>query len=157
MTIEGLHVRAGEPAPDFTLPSTAGGTFTLSRQRGGPHVLLAFFPLAFSRVCTAELCAFTDDFDRFRSAGTTVYGISVDSIPALHAFRHAHRIGVDLLSDFRRDVSRLYGTLLEEQYFSRRAYVLVDRSGIVRWTYVESEIGHRRESAELLAQLARLG
>jgi len=156
MAIEGLTVRAGEPAPDFTLPTTAGGTFTLSRLHGSRHVLLAFFPLAFTRVCTAELCGFTEEFDRFQTSDTWVYGISVDSLPTLQAFKHAHKISVDLLSDFRREVSRLYGTLLEEQYFSRRAYVLVDRGGIVRWTYVESQIGHRRENAELLAQIARL-
>jgi peroxiredoxin len=157
MTIEGLTVRAGEPAPDFALPSTAGGTFTLSRLHGARHALLAFFPLAFTRVSTAELCAFTEDLDRFQAGDTTVVGVSVDSIPTLQAFRHAHHIGVDLLSDFRREVSRRYGTLLEEPFFSRRAYVLVDRGGIVRWTYVESEIGHRRENAELLARIARLG
>jgi len=156
MAIEGLNVRAGEPAPDFTLPTTAGGTFTLSRLHGSRHALLAFFPLAFTRVCTAELCGFTEAFDRFQTADTAVYGISVDSLPTLQAFKHAHGIGVDLLSDFRREVSRLYGTLLEEQFFSRRAYVLVDRGGIVRWTYVESELGRRRENAELLAQIARL-
>ena len=157
MAIEGLTVRAGEPAPDFTLPSTAGGTVTLSRHHGKRNVLLAFFPLAFTRVCTTDLCAISVDVDRFEKASTKVYGISVDSIPALQAFRQAHRIGVDLLSDFHRDVSRRYGTLLEEQNFSRRAYVLVDRSGILRWTYVEAEIGHRRETTELLAQIARLG
>jgi len=157
MAIEGLTVRAGEPAPDFTLPSTAGGTATLSRHHGKRHVLLAFFPLAFTRVCTTDLCALTVDVDRFEKTSTKVYGISVDSIPTLQAFRQAHRIGVDLLSDFRRDVCARYGTLLEEQFFSRRAYVLVDRGGIVRWTYVESEIGHRRETTELLAQIARLG
>jgi peroxiredoxin len=128
----------------------------LSRLHGSRHVLLAFFPLAFTRVCTAELCGFTEEFDRFQASDTWVYGISVDSLPTLQAFKHAHKIRVDLLSDFRREVSRLYGTLLEEQYFSRRAYVLVDRGGTVRWTYVESEIGHRRENAELLAQIARL-
>jgi len=155
--MDGLTVRAGDPAPDFTLPSTAGGTVTLSRHRGVQHVLLAFFPLAFTRVCTTDLCALTSEFDRFESAGTRVYGLSVDSIPTLQAFRKVHRIEVDLLSDFRREVSRRYGTLLEEQFFSRRAYVLVDRGGIVRWSYVESDIDHRRETADLLAQVARLG
>lgn len=157
MAIEGLTVRAGEPAPDFTLPSTAGGTVTLSRCRGTQNVLLAFFPLAFTRVCTTDMCALTADLDRFETASTRVFGISVDSVPALQAYRKAYKIGVDLLSDFRREVCRRYGTLLEEQFFSRRAYVLVDRGGIVRWTYVEADIGHRRESVELLAQAERLG
>ena len=120
-------------------------------------MLLAFFPLAFTRVCTTDLCAITGDFDRFETASTKVYGISVDSVPTLQAYRKMHKIGVDLLSDFRREVCRRYGTLLEEQFFSRRAYVLVDRGGIVRWSYVEADIGHRRETVELLAQVARLG
>lgn len=156
LEVEGLAVRPGEPAPDFTLPSTGGGEVTLSQHRGTSAVLLAFFPLAFTRVCTAEMCAFTEDFDRFAAAGVTVYGISVDSIPALNAFKQANAIGVALLSDFKRDVSRRYGTLLESAFFSRRAYVLVDRNGQVRWTYVESDIGHRRDNEDLLVQIAKL-
>jgi peroxiredoxin len=152
----GLAVRPGDPAPDFTLPSTGGGTVTLSQHRGAQNVLLAFFPLAFTRVCTAELCAFTEDFDRFASATTQVYGVSVDSVPTLSAFRREHKIGVDLLSDFRRDVCRRYGTLLEEEFFSRRAYVLVDRAGTVRWAFAEAQLGDRRENAELLARVREL-
>jgi alkyl hydroperoxide reductase subunit AhpC len=64
---------------------------------------------------------------------------------------------VDLLSDFKREVSRLYGTLLEEPYLSRRAYFLVDREGVLRWSHVEAELGHRRPNEELLAQLAAVG
>lgn len=75
--------RVGELAPDFTLPSTAGQDGTLSSVRGRQNVLLAFFPLAFTSTCTAELCAFSEDFDRFGSAGTVVLPISVDSVPTL--------------------------------------------------------------------------
>jgi len=153
----GLAVRPGAPAPDFTLPSTDGRTVTLSRHRGDGHVLLAFFPGAFTTVCAAELCAFTEDVDRFAEAGTTVYGVSVDSVPTLVAFRKAHGIGVHLLSDFKRAVCRAYGTLDEERFFSRRAYVLVDHVGTVRWTYVESDLDHCRDTAELLQQIRRLG
>jgi alkyl hydroperoxide reductase subunit AhpC len=62
----------------------------------------------------------------------------------------------DLLSDFRRDVSRAYGVLLEERFFSKRAYFLVDRHGMLRWQHVEAELGARREDAELLRQIAAL-
>ncbi|HEU5040944.1 MAG TPA: redoxin domain-containing protein, partial [Gemmatimonadales bacterium] len=72
----------GSPAPDFTLPSTSGKDVTLSALRG-THVLLAFFPLAFTRTCTTELCAFTDDYAQFQEAGVEVVPISVDSIPTL--------------------------------------------------------------------------
>ncbi|HEV8197537.1 MAG TPA: redoxin domain-containing protein [Gemmatimonadales bacterium] len=146
----------GAPAPDFTLTSTSGQPVTLSGLRG-KNVLLAFFPLAFTSTCTAELCAMSEDFDKFQSANTIVLPISVDSVPTLKEFKAKEKITVDLLSDFKRDVSRLYGVLNEERYFSNRAYVLIDRGGVVRWTYQEANNSERRENSEILAQLAGLG
>jgi peroxiredoxin len=145
----------GTPAPDFTLASTSGASVTLSGLRGR-NVLLAFFPLAFTRVCTREMCAFTEDYGRFQSADTVVLPISVDSVPTLKEFKAKEGIGVDLLSDFKREVSRAYGTLLEDKFFSNRAYVVIDRQGVVRWTFAEDTTGTRRENEELLAELARL-
>jgi peroxiredoxin len=142
----------GTPAPDFTLPSTAGVDVTLSKLRG-KNVLLDFFPLAFTRVCTQEMCSFSDDYGRFRSANTVVLPISVDSVPTLREFKAKQRIAVDLLSGFKREVCRLYGTLLEDKSFSNRAYVLIDGAGIVRWTFAEDTPGTRRENEELLAHL----
>lgn len=146
---------AGSPAPDFTLPSTAGTEVTLSKLRG-KNVLLAFFPLAFTSVCTKEMLAFTEDYDQFREAETVVLPISVDSIPTLNEFKAKERLSVDLLSDFKREVSRLYGTLLEERFFSNRAYVLIDREGIVRWAFAEDAPSTRRENPEILQQLRAL-
>jgi alkyl hydroperoxide reductase subunit AhpC len=60
---------------------------------------------------------------------------------------------VDLLSDFKRDVSRLYGTLLEDKFFSNRAYVLIGPEGLVRWAHAEDTPGTRRENEELLSQV----
>ena len=145
----------GTAAPDFTLASTSGSDVTLSKLRGR-NVLLAFFPLAFTRVCTLEMCALSEDFERFRGADTEVLPISVDSVPTLREFKSKERIAVDLLSDFKREVSRRYGTLLEEQFFSGRAYVLIDRDGIVRWTFLEETPGTRRENEELLEKLSAL-
>ncbi|MFN2315531.1 MAG: redoxin domain-containing protein [Gemmatimonadales bacterium] len=142
----------GTPAPDFTLPSTSGGSVTLSAFRGR-KVLLAFFPLAFTSTCTAELCAFDADYDAFEQAGALVLPISVDSIPTLRAYRAQEQMTVDLLSDFRREVCRRYGTLIEEAFLSARAYVVIDAAGVVRWTWREAELGHLRANAELLAQL----
>jgi len=146
----------GQPAPDFTLPSTSGDTVTLSSYRGRDNLLLAFFPLAFTGTCTSEMCSFTEDLSRFEQAGTRVFGISVDSIPTLKEFAARHGIGVELLSDFKREVSRLYGTLLEDHFFSSRSYFIVDREGVLRWSFTEDELGHRRDDQELLDQLAAL-
>jgi peroxiredoxin len=146
----------GDLAPDFTLPSTAGEAVTLSSFRGGQHVLIAFFPLAFTSVCTAELCAFSEDYSEFTQRGAVVLPVSVDSTPTLKAFRAQERITVDLLSDFKRTVSRSYGVLDEEKFQSRRAYFLVDTSGTLRWLWVEKGGGFRRENGELLSQLEAL-
>jgi peroxiredoxin len=116
-------------------------------------VLLAFFPLAFTKVCTQEMCSLTEDYGKFRDANTEVLPISVDSVPTLREFKAKERISVDLLSDFKREVSRRYGTLIEEKFFSNRAYVLVGPDGLVRWAFAEDTPGSRRENHELLAQL----
>ena len=142
----------GSAAPDFALPSTSGESVTLSTLRG-KKVLLAFFPLAFTSTCTAEMCAFTEDYGRFRDEDTVVLPISVDSIPTLKEFKAKEKLTVELLSDFKREVSRRYDLLNEERFVARRAYVLIDREGIVRWVHVEENPGLRRENAELLERL----
>jgi peroxiredoxin len=142
----------GEIAPDFTLPSTAGEKVTLSSLRGKP-ILLAFFPLAFSSTCTAELCEMRDDDAHFHTRGVTVVPISVDSIYALKEYKAKHQFRVDFLSDFRRDVSRLYDVLLEDRFYSNRAYFLIDRDGVIRWKHVEETPSHRRDDAQLLAAI----
>lgn len=146
----------GTAAPDFTLPSTNGSTVTLSGHRGARNVLLAFFPLAFTSTCTAELCAFTDDYAQFESRGVAVIGISVDSVPTLKEFKAKLAIGVDLASDFKRDVSRAYGVLNEDKFYANRAYYLVDKAGVIRWAHVEAANGERRRNSEILAAIAAL-
>src|SRR3954452_13692809 len=103
----------GTEAPDFTLASTAGAPLTLSSLRG-KNVLLAFFPLAFTSTCTQELCEMRDDWDQFASSETVVLPISVDSTPTLNESKGKYSMKSDLLSDFKRDVARAYGVLLED-------------------------------------------
>ena len=147
----------GEPAPDFTLKSTSGKDVSLADFRGKQHVLLAFFPLAFTSTCTAELCAFSEDFDAFAGRDVAVLPISVDAVPSLREFKKQQAMKTDLLSDFKRQASRGYGVLLEDKYYSNRAYFLIDREGIVRWVHVEQNAGQRRENSEILEQIAQLG
>lgn len=150
------ELRLGAAAPDFTLPSTAGTDVSLSTFRGRAHVLLAFFPLAFTSTCTAENCAFSEDYDAFERAGTTVLPVSVDSVPTLREYKAKYAMRQELLSDFRRHVSRMYGVLLDDRFFSKRAYFLVDRQGTLRWRHIETELGARREDTELLREIAAL-
>jgi mycoredoxin-dependent peroxiredoxin len=147
--------QVGALAPDFTLPSTSGEKVTLSALRGKP-VLIAFFPLAFSSTCTAELCEMRDDHDQFASRGVTVLPISVDHTYSLKEYKAKYGMQVDLLSDFKRDISRLYGVLLEDRFYATRAYFLLDRDGVVRWAHVEDNPSNRRPDAEIFAQIDRL-
>jgi Peroxiredoxin len=148
---------AGDRAPDFALQSTAGTTVRLSELRGKSPVLVAFFPLAFTSTCTAELCEFSEHFDQFGGKGIVVLPVSVDSVPTLKEFKSKYAMKTELLSDFKREASRAFGVLREDTFFSERAYFLVDRDGIVRWTHVESKLGDKRDNSELLERIAALG
>ena len=145
----------GAPAPDFTLPSTSGERVTLSQQRGKP-VLIAFFPLAFSSTCTAELCEMRDDWDEFESRGVVVLPISVDSTYSLKEYKQKYNMKVDLLSDFKREVSIRYGVLNEDRFFSNRAYFLIDGQGVVRWAHVEQNPSLKRTNQQILAEVDHL-
>lgn len=148
--------QSGQSAPDFSAPSTSGGKVTLSSFRGKKNVLLAFFPLAFTGTCSLELKCFTEDYDRFAGEDVEILPISVDSTDSLKEFKSKLQMKTDLLSDFKRDISRLYGVLNEEKFYSKRAYFLIDKKGIVRWSHVETHGGLRRENSEILAEVSKL-
>jgi peroxiredoxin len=125
----------GSKAPDFTLTNQDREPVTLSAQRGRP-VVLAFFPAAFSSVCTKELCTFRDSLARLNSAGAQVYGISVDTFFTLKAFHDAQRLTFPLLSDFNKQVIRDYGVFNEDMIglkgIAKRAVFVLDPDGVVR-------------------------
>jgi len=148
--------QVGDTAPDFTAASTSGSDVALSSFAGKRNVLLAFFPLAFTGTCTKELVCFTEDFDQFAGRGVEILPISVDSIPTLREFKNKLHVKTDLLSDFKRDISRAYGVLNEDRFYSNRAYFLIDKTGTVRWAHVESNNSERRENTEVLAAIELL-
>ena len=147
--------RVGSAAPEFTLPSTAGSAVSLSALRG-KNVLLAFFPLAFTSTCTRELCDMRDDWDQFATTETVVVPISVDSTPTLKEFKSKYSMRSDFLSDFKREVARLYGVLLEDRFYANRAYFLIDKAGTIRWVHVEDNPSEKRSNGELLEQINAL-
>jgi peroxiredoxin len=108
---------------------------TLSGQRGKP-VVLAFFPAAFSSVCTKELCTFRDQLGRLNDAKAQVYGISVDTFFTLKAFQDAQHLTFPLLSDFNKQVIRDYGVYNEDMIglkgIAKRAVFVLDQNGVVR-------------------------
>ena len=148
--------QVGDDAPEFTAASTSGSDVSLSSFRGKRNVLLAFFPLAFTGTCTKELICFTEDFDQFAGNGVEILPISVDSVPSLREFKNKLQMKTDLLSDFKRDISRAYGVLNEDRFYSNRAYFLIDKEGRVRWSHIEAQNSHRRENSEILAAIKLL-
>jgi mycoredoxin-dependent peroxiredoxin len=148
--------KVGDKAPEFSLKSTSGDMVSLGQFKGQKNVLLAFFPLAFTGVCTAENCAFTEDYSKFESKDTAVLPISVDSTPTLNEFRNKHKMTHHLLSDFKREAGRAYGVLDEEKFFTKRAYFLVDKQGVLRWKHVEAELRDSRTNEQLLAEIAKV-
>ena len=146
----------GDKAPDFSLKSTSGEMVGISQWKGQKNVLVAFFPLVFTGVCTKENCAFSDDYSKFEGKDTVVLPVSVDATPSQNEFRTKHGMKQHLLSDFKREAGRAYGVLDEEKFFTRRAYFLVDKQGVVRWKHVEPELGMSRTNEELLAEIDKV-
>jgi uncharacterized membrane protein YeiH/peroxiredoxin len=140
-TMNSAPILEGQPAPDFTLEAHTGEQVTLSQYRGKSKVLLIFYPLDFTRVCTIQLPEFSGQADLFEEAGTAVLGISRDSVNTHEAWAREYGIEVPLLADMTGTVSRLYGVWIEEKAYSKRATFLIDEEGIVRIAHVEDEIG----------------
>ena len=146
----------GQPAPDFTLPSTSGNKVRLSDLRG-QAVMLAFFPLAFSSTCTEEFCTMRDDYSAFDGRKVKVLPISVDHTYSLKEYIAKHNLPVEMLSDFHREVSKQYGVFMPERNYANRAYFLIDRLGVLRWSHVEENPSNRRENRELLKAIDAVG
>jgi peroxiredoxin len=115
-----MSATLGSTAPDFTLTDEERQPVTLSAARGKP-VVLAFFPAAFSSVCTKELCTFRDSLGKLNRANAQVYGISVDTFFTLKAFHDSQQLTFPLLSDFNKQVIRDYGVFNEDMIGPRIA------------------------------------
>lgn len=132
-----------QKAPDFTTKASDGERvedFTLSKELGQEHIVLAFFPLAFTSVCTNEMCQFRDTMNQFKALKSRIYGISVDSPFALNAFSKAYGLKFKLLTDFNREISRAYGVLHEDlmglKGVAKRSVFIIDKNGILRYRWV---------------------
>jgi len=154
-----MAVEVGMPAPDFTLVNQERQKVTLSDYRGAP-VVLAFFPAAFSSVCTKELCTFNDSLSRLAAAKATVFGISVDTFFALKAFHDQQHLAFPLLSDFNKETIRDYGVLSENMIglkgIAKRAVFVIDREGIVRHREVLEDARNEPDYDKAIAAAAAL-
>jgi peroxiredoxin (alkyl hydroperoxide reductase subunit C) len=130
-------IKPGEPAPDFTLRDQDGKKVSLSDFRGRT-VVLVFYPLDFSPVCTDQLNVYQEVAGVLDERGVSLLGISVDSAFAHKAFQEHIGVTIPLLADFhpKGAVARAYGVFLEERGHSERALVMIDPGGVVAWSHV---------------------
>jgi peroxiredoxin (alkyl hydroperoxide reductase subunit C) len=143
-----MTVEVGQEAPDFELRDSEGGKTKLSSFRGKKNVLLIFYPLAFSPVCSGEFCTFRDVNSDIASDKTEVIGISVDSSYTLKAWKKAEGFPNVFVADFwpHGEIARQYGVLVEERGTALRGTFLIDREGIVRWKEVLPQTEPRDQS-----------
>jgi peroxiredoxin len=153
-----MPVEVGDQAPDFELKDQHGTPVRLSGFRGAKNVVLIFYPLAFSGVCTGELRAIRDEFPEVEREDVALLTVSVDSTYAHRVWSDAEHFGFALLSDFwpHGEVARLYGVFDPERGYATRGTFIIDKDGVVRWKVV-NPIQQARDLAEYSKALAALG
>jgi peroxiredoxin len=129
-------IEPGASAPDFSLPDQDGNQVSLA-DFAGRKLLLAFYPLDFSPVCTDQLSVYQEVLGEIEAKGATLVGVSVDSPFCHHAFRDQLNLTMPLLADFhpKGEMSSAYGAYREDRGATNRSLVLVDEEGTVRWSY----------------------
>ena len=149
------EIAVGDTAPDFTLKDQDQKDVTLSSFRGKKNVVLAFYPLDWSPVCTGENKCLTDDFPKFDQLNAVVFGISCDSFFSHKAWADSLGLKQTLLADFNRDVVKKYGLYFEPLNCGKRATVIVDKNGKVAYVKVQ-EIKVARDDKDILEALKKL-
>ncbi len=156
-----MSADVGAKAPDFTLPNQDRQPVTLRDETARGPVVLAFFPAAFSSVCTKELCTFRDQLGQLNHVPKAqVFGISTDTFFALKAFTDQQKLTFPLLSDFNKEAIRAYGVVNPDMIglrdIARRAVFVIDRTGTIRYREVLDDARNEPNYDKLNGALAGL-
>lgn len=142
-----MTIQINTKAPDFTLRTkTADGLkdIKLSDNFGKKQTVLLFFPMAFTSVCTKELCTATEDYSEYTNLNATVYGISADSPFAQDAWSKASHMSITLLSDMDSKVIKAYGVLAPDRFnfpgIAMRSVFIINKDGIITYKWVGNEL-----------------
>ena len=147
-------LKIGDPAPDFELSDETGKKVSLSGL-SGQSVVLVFYPLDFSPICTKELHEITSHQERYQQAHAQVFGISVDIKYTHAAFKKSESLSATLLADFhpKGKVAQLYGVYLDEAGIAKRGTFVIDKDGIIRGITINGP-GEARNQAAYFEQLS---
>ncbi len=153
-----MSLSIGDKAPDFKLYSSDKSEVSLSDYKGKNLVVL-FFPLAFTGVCTTELCSLRDDIASYSNLGAEVVAISVDSLFTLEKFKAEQNLPFPLLSDFNKEVSKSYDALYADfvlgmKEVSKRSAFVIDKEGILKYAEVLEDAGQIPNFENVKAALA---
>jgi peroxiredoxin len=149
-----MDIVVGEKAPDFTLPDTDRKPRRLS-EFFGRKLVLAFFPGAFTSVCTREMCAFRDSMTKLDQMKAQVVGVSVNDPWSNKGFAERNLLTFPLLSDYNRDTIRLYGIELRDfaglkgYSVAKRSVFVIDKNGVVRYRWISEDPGVEPNYAEV--------
>jgi peroxiredoxin len=152
-----MAVEVGQQAPDFELKDQHGTPVRLSDFQGRKNVVLVFYPLAFSGVCSGELCTLRDDFPEVTGDDVELLTVSVDSTFVLRTWADRDGFAFSMLSDFwpHGAVAKLYGVFDADKGVATRGTFIIDKSGVIRWM-VMNPISQARDIAEYKKALADL-
>jgi glutaredoxin-dependent peroxiredoxin len=152
-----VSIRTGDRAPGFTLPASPGQPVDVGAMIGNQPIVLLFFPLAFSSVCTKEMCAMRDGWGAWEDVDARVFGITADSPFVTDKFRSELEIPFPILSDFNREVARRYDVLHQElkglKDVPKRAAFVIDAEGRVVYDWVSEDPSAMPDLAKVRAAL----
>ena len=140
-----MSLQIGQKAPEFTLHNTEKNKVSLSDFKS-KNVVLLFFPLAFTGVCTNEMCSMRDNMAAYNNLNAEVIGISVDSLFVLDRFKKEHNLDFALLSDFNKEVAKDYGCLYDTFVFdmhgvAKRSAFVIDKEGNIQYAEILESAG----------------
>jgi len=155
-----MAVAVGAKAPDFTLPNQDREPVALSAALAKGPVVLAFYPAAFSSVCTKEMCTFRDSMAELGKVSAQVLGISVDTFFANKAFADSQQLNFPLLSDFNKEVIDAYGVtnpdMIGLKNIAKRSVFVIDRDGTVRHAEVLDDARNEPDYDKVKEAVAKL-
>ena len=147
-----MSLQVGDKAPDFKLKSTEVKEVSLS-DFAGKKVVLHFFPLAFTGVCTTQLCTMRDNFGYYEGLNAQVLGVSVDSPFTLAKFKEEQAYQFPLLSDFNKEAAQAYGALYEDflglKGIAKRSAFVIDEEGKIIYAEVLEDAGNLPDFAAI--------
>lgn len=148
-----MALKKGNKAPDFTIPSTSGKNFTLSKDAKGKACIIYFYPKDFTKVCTAEACDFRDQFAAFRDLDIPVLGISRDDMATHLRFKKEYKLPFELLSDEKGNVCNAYDALIPLIRVPKRITYFIDQNHIIQGVF--SDMFESKKHVEEMIKLLK--